>query len=60
MKDAGLSKDEIDEVIAYGYSPKMGVGLARILGDNMNPSDIMKMMNEVKRRSIFTVYLRIG
>jgi hypothetical protein len=40
--------DEIDEVIAYGYSPKMGVGLARILGDNMNPSDIMKMMNEVK------------
>ncbi len=40
--------DEIDEVIAYGYSSKFGVGIARILGDNMNPSDIMKMMNEVK------------
>jgi hypothetical protein len=40
--------DEIDEVIAYGYSDKMGVGIARILGDNMNPSDIMKMMNEVR------------
>ncbi len=40
--------DEIDEVIAYGYSEKVGVGVARILGDNMNPSDIMKMMSEVK------------
>lgn len=40
--------DEIDEVIAYGYSANAGVGIARILGDNMNPSDIMKMMNEVK------------
>lgn len=40
--------NEIDEVIAYGYSSEMGVGIARILGDNMNPSDIMKMMNEVK------------
>ena len=43
--------DEIDEVIAYGYSSKMGVGIARILGDNMNPSDIMKMMNEVRLNS---------
>ena len=40
--------DEIDEVIAYGYAADKGVGIARILGDNMNPSDIMKMMNEVK------------
>jgi hypothetical protein len=40
--------NEIDEVIAYGYSGKVGVGIARILGDNMNPSDIMKMMSEVK------------
>jgi hypothetical protein len=40
--------DEIDEVIAFGYAADKGVGIARILGDNMNPSDIMKMMNEVK------------
>ena len=40
--------DEIDEVIAFGYSSEVGVGIARILGDNMNPSDIMKMMSEVK------------
>ncbi len=40
--------DEIDEVVAFGYSDKYGVGIARILGDNMNPSDIMKMVNEVR------------
>jgi hypothetical protein len=40
--------DEINEVIAFGYSSKVGVGIARILGDKMNPSDIMKMMSEVK------------
>ncbi len=43
--------DEIDEVIAYAYAASKGVGVARILGDNMNPSDIMKMMNEVKFNS---------
>ncbi|WP_347174899.1 DUF4252 domain-containing protein [Polaribacter uvawellassae] len=40
--------DAIDELIAFGYGAKQGVGVARILGDNMNPSNIMKMMSEVK------------
>ncbi|MFN0729346.1 DUF4252 domain-containing protein [Polaribacter gochangensis] len=40
--------DAIDELIAFGYGAKQGVGVARILGDNMNPSNIMKMINEVK------------
>lgn len=40
--------DAIDELIAFGYGAKQGVGVARILGENMNPSDIMKMMNDVK------------
>ena len=40
--------DAIDEIIAFGYGAKQGVGVARILGDNMNPSKIMKMMNDVK------------
>jgi len=39
--------DAIDEVVAYAYAASKGVGVARILGDNMNPSDIMKMMSEV-------------
>lgn len=40
--------DAIDEVIAFGYGSEQGVGVARILGDNMDPSKIMKMMNDVK------------
>ena len=42
------SGDAIDEVIAFGYNEKMGVGVARILGDNMNPAQIVKMMQNVK------------
>lgn len=41
------NQDAIDEVIAFGYSKKAGVGVARILGDNMNPAKIMEMMNNV-------------
>lgn len=40
--------DAIDELIMFGYGAKQGVGIARILGDGMNPSKIMKMMNDVK------------
>jgi hypothetical protein len=40
--------DAIDEVIAFGYAADKGVGLARILGDKMNPARIMKMMNDIK------------
>lgn len=38
----------IDEIIAFGYSKKAGVGVARLLGDNMNPAKILEMMNSVK------------
>lgn len=40
--------DQIDEVIAFGYSKEMGVGVARLLGDNMNPAAIIQMMNDIK------------
>lgn len=39
--------EAIDEVIAFGYAKDKGVGIARILGDDMNPSLIIKMMNEI-------------
>jgi len=42
------SGDTIDEVIAFGYAADKGVGIARILGDKMNPAKIMKMMNDIK------------
>ncbi|PWG04425.1 DUF4252 domain-containing protein [Polaribacter aquimarinus] len=40
--------DSIDEVIAFGYNDKAGVGVARLLGDNMNPAKIIEMMNNIK------------
>ncbi|MDD7914064.1 DUF4252 domain-containing protein [Polaribacter ponticola] len=40
--------DSIDEVIAFGYSKEAGVGVARLLGENMNPAKVIEMMNSVK------------
>jgi hypothetical protein len=39
--------DSIDEVIAFGYSKEAGVGIARLLGENMNPGMIIEMMKNV-------------
>ena len=39
---------DINEVIVFGYSKKIGVGLARVIGDNMSPSKIIKMMEYLK------------
>ena len=41
------SQDAIDEIIVYGRSDEMGLGVARILGDDMNVSEIMAMIQEV-------------
>jgi DNA-dependent RNA polymerase auxiliary subunit epsilon len=40
--------DSLDEVIAFGYGPEFGVGVARLLGDNMNPAKVIEMLNSVK------------
>lgn len=40
--------DAINEVIAFGYTKERGVGVARILGENMNPSLIMKVVTELQ------------
>ena len=40
--------DAIDEIIAFGYGEKLGVGIARVLGENMNPAAIMKMLDKTK------------
>ncbi|WP_394420952.1 DUF4252 domain-containing protein [Tenacibaculum mesophilum] len=40
--------DAIDEIVAFGYGKEMGVGVARILGENMNVGKIMEMMQKAK------------
>lgn len=40
--------DAIDEVIAFGHNKEMGLGIARLLGDKMNPNAIMNMMKKAK------------
>ncbi len=42
------SSKTIDEMIVYGSSPEMGLGVARVLGDDMKLGAIMKMMEEMK------------
>ena len=43
--------DDINEVIVYGYSKEMGVGVARVKGKNMNPTKISQMVNYLKLES---------
>lgn len=40
--------DAIKEVIAVVYMKEFGVGVARILGDKMNPVKMMEMLQKVK------------
>lgn len=39
--------DSLDEVIAFGYSNEVGVGVARLLGENMNPAKMIEMLNNI-------------
>jgi len=39
--------DAIDEIIAFGYSNEVGVGVARLLGKNMSPAKMLEMMNYI-------------
>lgn len=39
--------DSVDEVVAFGYGEEVGVGVARLLGENMNPAKIIKTLNSL-------------
>jgi len=40
--------DAIDEVVIFGSDNTKGFALVRVLGENMNPSDILKISQEIK------------
>lgn len=44
--------DAIDELIVYGYDDSKGLGVARVLGEDMNPAEIMEMMKSLKKEDI--------
>ena len=44
--------DAIDELIVYGYDNAHGLGVARVLGENMNPEKIMKLMKSLDKEDI--------
>ncbi|MCP9200129.1 DUF4252 domain-containing protein [Gramella sp. GC03-9] len=44
--------DAIDELIVYGYDDEKGLGVARILGKDMNPEKIMQMMKSLDKEDI--------
>ena len=47
-------EDAIDELIVYGYDNEKGLGVARVLGENMDPEKIMEMMRSLKSEDINT------
>ena len=40
--------NDINEVIVFGYSKKIGVGVARVIGNHMNPTKIAQMAEYLK------------
>lgn len=44
--------DAIDEIIVYGYDDEKGLGIARVLGEDMNPEKIMQLMRSLDKDDI--------
>jgi hypothetical protein len=39
--------DAVDEIVALGYGSDVGVGVVRLLGENMNPTKIIETINSM-------------
>ncbi|CAM4036407.1 DUF4252 domain-containing protein [Gillisia hiemivivida] len=46
------SEEAVDEIIVYGEDEMKGMGIARVLGDNMNPSDILQLVRSLQKGDI--------
>ncbi len=44
--------EAVDEIIVYGFDENRGMGLARVLGDNMNPGDILALVKSMEKGDI--------
>ncbi len=43
------SDEAVDEIILYGEDKMKGMGIARVLGDKMNPSDILHLVRSFEK-----------
>jgi hypothetical protein len=41
--------EAVDEIIVYGENSTKGMGIARVLGDDMNPSDILQLVRSLQK-----------
>jgi len=46
------NEEAVDEIIVYGYDDEKGMGVARVLGDDMNPSDILNLVRSMEKGDI--------
>ncbi|HSI70349.1 MAG TPA: DUF4252 domain-containing protein [Gillisia sp.] len=42
-------EEAIDELIVYGFDENRGMGIARVLGEDMNPSEIISLMRSLEK-----------
>jgi hypothetical protein len=45
-------EEAVDEIIVFGFDENRGMGMARILGDNMNPNDILAFLKSLDKGDI--------
>jgi len=45
-------EEAIDEIIVYGYDDTKGVGVARVLGEDMNPQKLMELMKSLEKGDV--------
>lgn len=41
--------DAIDELVVFGYDDSRGMGVARVLGEDMNPKNILRLMKSLEK-----------
>lgn len=45
-------EDAVDEIIVYGFDEERGMGLARVLGEDMNPGDILNLIKSLEKGDV--------